>query len=103
MNVIESSKVTYEFPVLLLGDSLECIKLHLLFTLVELEILATWRASSMACDHDISTEIKNDHNNDDVMIMCILLVNITDFFCCELDSRYCGALSNRITECFKLF
>ena len=52
---------------------------------------------------DISIEIKNDHNNDDVMIMCILLVNITDFFCCELDSRYCGALSNRITECFKLF
>ena len=52
---------------------------------------------------DISTEIKNDHNNDDVMIMCILLVNITDFFCYELDSRYCGALSNRITECFKLF
>ena len=36
MNVVESSKVTYEFPVLLLGDSLECIKLHLLFTLVEL-------------------------------------------------------------------
>ena len=44
MNVVESSEVTYEFPVLLLGDSLECIKLHLLFTLVELEILATWRA-----------------------------------------------------------
>ena len=57
MNVVESSEVTYEFPVLLLGDSLECIKLHLLFTLVELEILATWRASSMACEHDISTEI----------------------------------------------
>ena len=50
MNVVESSKVTCEFPVLLLGDSLECIKLHLLFTLVELEILATWRASSMACE-----------------------------------------------------
>ena len=31
------------------------------------------------------------------MIMCILLVNITDVFCYELDSRYCGALSNRIT------
>ena len=29
---------------------------------------------------DVSTEIKNDHNNDDIMIMCILLVNITDFF-----------------------
>ena len=29
---------------------------------------------------DVSTEIKNDHDNDDVMIMCILLVNITDFF-----------------------
>ena len=29
---------------------------------------------------DVSTEIKNDHNNDDVMLMCILLVNITDFF-----------------------
>ena len=52
---------------------------------------------------DISTEIKNDHDNDDVMIMCILLVKITDIFCYELDSRYCGALSNRITECFKLF
>ena len=49
MNVVESSEVT-EFPVLLLGDSLECIKLHLLFTLVELEILATWKASSMACE-----------------------------------------------------
>ena len=45
---------------------------------------------------DISTEIKNDHDNDDVMIMCILLVKITDIFCYELDSRYCGALSNRI-------
>ena len=33
---------------------------------------------------DISTEIKNDHNNDDVMIMCILLVNITDFFATSL-------------------
>ena len=50
MNVVESSEVTCEFPVLLLGDSLECIKLHLLFTLVELEILATWKASSMACE-----------------------------------------------------
>ena len=33
---------------------------------------------------DISTEIKNDHDNDDVMIMCILLVNITDFFAASL-------------------